>query len=325
MRVAFMTEMPFMGKIPADHLNMRTEFAWMHALDANHHNIRDIDAVKDYDAVLIIFPKGKTFLSAEGSRLVDEPNPVSSLIRSEMVVKLKEKNKKVFFIQEGPCWWFNDYELADQINFINMLREADGFLAHNSHDTLFWKGYLDADKVHVIPTLMLTDHIPDVVWNPQDKVIVGGNFSRWYGGMQSYVVAQEFGVDLWTMTSHSRRDYEEQLIFHLPRVMWNDWMRQLSQFKYAVHLMPTAAAGTFSLNCAYLGIPCIGNEKMDTQKLCHPHLSVDVDDVGHAKELSKRLATDLDFYQEMSVSAKQNYKKHYTKELFLDKMISILK
>lgn len=311
MKIAFLTEMGFTGKIPVDHTNMRTEFAWMHALNACHYNIRNFNQIISYDVVFIIFPKGKTYLSADGSTLSNNMNPISDLLTSDIVSKLKQNNNKVFFIQEGPSWWFNDYELVDQINFINMIREADGLFAHNIHDTLFWKGYLDIDKVHVIPTLMLTDHIPDVKWNPQDKAIIGGNFSRWYGGMQSYIVAQEFGVEMWTMTSHSKRAYEDQIVNHLPRVMWSDWMRQLSEFKYAVHLMPTAAAGTFSLNCAYLGIPCIGNEKMDTQRLCHPHLSVDVDNVAHAKDLAKKLATDSDFYLEMSNIAKINYQQHY--------------
>lgn len=324
MKTAFLTEMSFKGKIPVNHPNMRTEFAWMYALDADHYNIRDYKEIKGYDHVFVIFPKGKVYLSAEGSPLINAENPVTDLLASDLVPTLKQINNKVFFVQEGPCWWFNDYELVDQINFLNMLRESDGIFAHNEYDTLFWKGYLDASKVHVIPTLMITDSIKDVKWNPQDKAIIGGNFSRWYGGMQSYVVAQEFGVDIWTMTSHSKRAYEEQLVNHLPRVMWSDWMKQLSQFKYAVHLMPTAAAGTFSLNCAYFGIPCIGNEKVDTQAVCHPLLSVEVDDVYQAKQLAKKLVVDLDFYEETSKYAKQIYEKYYNKELFLKKIIGIL-
>jgi hypothetical protein len=39
MKIAFLTEMGFVGKIPENHPNMRTEFAWMHALDADHYNI----------------------------------------------------------------------------------------------------------------------------------------------------------------------------------------------------------------------------------------------------------------------------------------------
>ena len=73
-------------------------------------------------------------------------------------------------------------------------------------------------------------------------------------------------------------------------------MNVLSTFKYAVHLMPTVAAGTFSLNCAYFGIPCIGNIKVDTQRFCHPDLSVAVDDVSKARTLAHRLQNDSDFY-----------------------------
>ena len=38
-KIAFLSEMGFVGKIAANHPNMRTEFAWMHALDADHYNI----------------------------------------------------------------------------------------------------------------------------------------------------------------------------------------------------------------------------------------------------------------------------------------------
>ena len=107
------------------------------------------------------------------------------------------------------------------------------------------------------------------------------------------------------------REGEDQLIHHLPRVQWIDWMKQLSSFKYAVHLMPTVAAGTFSLNCAYLGVPCIGNKLVDTQRLCHPELSVDVNDIESATALAKRLATDSDFYKACSIAAQTNYKKEY--------------
>ena len=38
MKIAFFTEMGFGGKIPRNHDNMRTEFAWMCALNADHHS-----------------------------------------------------------------------------------------------------------------------------------------------------------------------------------------------------------------------------------------------------------------------------------------------
>ena len=39
-------------------------------------------------------------------------------------------------------------------------------------------------------------------------------------------------------------------------------------------MMRTHAAGTFALNCSYLGIPCIGYKGLDTQSTLHPDLSL---------------------------------------------------
>jgi hypothetical protein len=320
MNIAFLTEMGFVGKIPATHPNMRTEFAWMHALDAIHHNIRDYVNISGYDKVFIIFPKGRVYLDAAGSRLLNESNPVTDLLQSNFIKILKQNNKQVYIVQEGPAWWFHNYEMVDQIEFINMIRQSDGIYAHNEYDTKFWKGY--TDNVFVMPTLMIETPIQHITWKPEDKTIIGGNFSRWYGGMSSYIAAQQFENEIYTISSHSQRDLEDQVVKHLPRVMWTEWMEQLSTFKYAIHLMPTIAAGTFSLNCAYFGIPCIGNESVDTQRLCHPDLSTDVDDVERVVLLVKRLRDDENFYLECSKTAKENYRKYYNLEDFNIKIIN---
>jgi uncharacterized membrane protein YfbV (UPF0208 family) len=320
MKIAFLTEMGFAGKIPADHPNMRTEFAWMHALDADHYNIYKYPEISDYDHVFVIFPKGKTYLSSEGTRLADHVNPVSNLLVLDIISKLKQNNKQIHYVQEGPHWWFNDYEIADQINFFNMLQDVDSIYAHNEFDANYYRGLCKDKPVTVIPTLMIETLIKNIKPTSENKVIIGGNFARWYGGFESYIVAQEFDSPIWGQTSHAMRDSEDQLFNHLPRVTWIEWMQQLSQFKYAVHLMPTVAAGTFSLNCAYFGIPCIGNIKVDTQRLCHPELSVDVSDIEQAVYLANKLKTDLEFYSECSNIAKQNYNHYYNIETWKNKI-----
>jgi hypothetical protein len=320
MKIAFLTEMGFAGKISADHPNMRTEFAWMFALDADHHNIYKYPEISDYDHVFVIFPKGKTYLSSEGTRLADHVNPVSNLLVLDIISKLKQNNKQVHYVQEGPHWWFNDYEIDDQIYFYNMLSNCDSIYAHNESDVVYYKGLFKDKPVQVIPTLMIETLTKHIKPEPAEKVIIGGNFARWYGGFESYIVAQEFDSPIWGQTSHAMRDNEGQLFNHLPRVTWIEWMQQLSQFKYAVHLMPTVAAGTFGLNCAYFGIPCIGNIKVDTQRLCHPELSVDVSDIQQAVYLANKLKTDPEFYSECSNVAKQNYNQHYNIETWKNKI-----
>jgi hypothetical protein len=329
MKIAFLTEMPFIGKVPSNHPNMRTEFAWMHALDADHYNLHLFGSDKNltgYDHIFIIFPKGKTFLSSEGSKLVEGVNPVSELLRQPIVEKLKERgNKKIHYVQEGPHWWWNDYEIADQIYFFNFLQSCDSIFTHNSADVNYYKGFFPDKEVRPIFTLMIDTLIKDIVPTKEDKVIIGGNFARWYGGFESYMVASQFELPIWGQESHAKRNQESMLenLTHFPRLIWVDWMKNISTFKYAVHMMPTVAAGTFALNCAYFGIPCIGNNKVDTQQYCHPALSVDVEDIDSARRLAKALKDPV-FYKRCSDLAKEQYHNLYSQEVWTNRMKNYL-
>ena len=326
MKVAFLTETGYTGKWPVDFPNARTEVAWQIALNADHFPITHNKQVSGYDHVFIIFPKGQVNLNAVGAKIANTPNPFSDLLASSpyWMDNLKEQNGGVYFVQEGPHWMYTELEVADQIYFYNMLDKMDAIFVHNNEDQKYYTGLVPNKIVTTIPTLMIEDLIKDVEWKPEDKAIIGGNFARWYGGFESFIIAQEFNIPVWGQTSHAMREHEGQFVHHLPRVQWVDWIKQLSTFKYAVHLMPTVAAGTFSLNCSYLGIPCIGNKMVDTQIVCQPDLAVDVHDLNTARHLAKRLVEDKDFYEHCSVTAKRNYQEYYTLTVWKEKMKRIL-
>ena len=299
MKSAFLTEMNFTGKVPKEHPNMRTEFAWMRTLKADHFCIHDYKQVKEYDAVFIIFPKSTVKLNAVGSEMI----PIHGIDRdmsiysSPVVETLKTNNKKVCNVQEGPSWFFNEYDMDIQFHFYNQLAACDILFAHNQLDVNFYKGLFPSKTVDVIPTLMIAPK--SILKNEtENKAIIGGNFARWYGGFQSYMVASIFECPIFVPSSHCKRVGEEQVpnLTHLPWVQWNDWMQQLSTFKYAVNLMPTVAAGTFSMNCAYWGIPCIGNKDVDTQKYLFPSLSVDITNVKLANSCAESLLDQSTYY-----------------------------
>jgi hypothetical protein len=308
MKTAFLTEMGFHGKIPPEHTNMRTEFCWMYALQADHFNIHEYEQIKEYDVVFIIFPKATVKLNTVGVEMSTPGVDKDISIYSKPVVEtLKKNNSKVCNIQEGPSWFFNEYDIVTQFNFYNQLAECDILFAHNECDTHFYKGLFPQSKMAVIPTLMIVNRFnTPCMYKTEEKAIIGGNFCHWYGGFQSYVVATEFNCPIYVPSSHCKRKGEEAVpnLKHLPWVMWNDWMLQLYSFKYAVNLMPTVAAGTFSLNCAYFGIPCIGNEKIDTQQNLFPELSFDVNDVYGARFVAMQLRDNKEFYEHISYYAK---------------------
>ena len=311
MKTAFLSESHFQGKVPPNHSNMRTEMAWQSALQSDHFNIHDYSTVHGYDVVFIIFPKATVKLNTVGIEMttpgVDKD---ISIYSTDIVARLKKSNQLVCAVQEGPSWFFNEYDMLTQFNFYNQLAECNIIFAHNEYDTHFYKGLFPRTRIKTIPTLMIVnDDTCPFQAAPEDKAIIGGNFCRWYGGFQSYLVATEFNCPIFVPTSHCKRHGEEQVpnLKHLPWVFWTKWMEQLSTFKYAVNLMPTIAAGTFSLNCAYYGIPCIGNEKVDTQLAFFPDLSVDVHDVFQARHQAI-LLLNKDYYEGASHHAKKTFK-----------------
>ena len=97
----------------SNHNNMRTEFAWMYALKADHFNIHNYSHVHDYDVVFIIFPKATVKLNAVGIEMTTpEIDKDISIYSSNIVTCLKQTNQIVCAIQEGPAG-FNEYDLVN--------------------------------------------------------------------------------------------------------------------------------------------------------------------------------------------------------------------
>ena len=304
MEIAFFTEMGFEGKVPRNHPNMRTEFAWMCALNADHHSIIKAPFITEkYDLGIVIIPKKNPELNLDDIRL---------------------SCKKIAVMQEGPNWYWQDYDLAKQIWYYNTLTSADVIFTHNEVDKTYYQGLTNHKDVRVMSSLMIEDAIDiDSLMPPKyrGEVIIGGNFVSWYGGFDSYIVASEISDKVFAPSMGRKQEGEEQLLNHLPYYNWRDWITQLSKFKYGVHLMRTHAAGTFALNCAYLGIPCIGYKGLNTQEICHPDLTVEIGDLVTAKKLITLLENDSTFYNNCSQTAIDNYKNNYTEKIFKQKFL----
>ena len=294
MEVAFFTEMGFTGKVPRTHTNMRTEFAWMVASNADHYNINQIPD-KRYDLGITIIPK---------------KNPEFDLS------KLKTVCNKVAVMQVGTHWYFQDYTLDKQINYFNTLRQADIIYVHNESDKKYYYGLTSHRDIRVMKSLMIDDAVGEVKQVKREGVIIGGNFVSWYGGFDSYIVASSIYDNVSAPAMGRKQQGEEQLVNILPYMEWKDWIHKLNEFKVGVHLMRTHAAGTFALNCAYLGLPCIGYKGLDTQELCHPDLTVEVGDLDKAKYLIKKLVSDDNFYYINSTKAKSLYIENFNESKF---------
>ena len=313
-RIAFFSESNFDGTIPRDLENMRTEYAWYVGLGATHHYVGHLPSMEDnmYDLGIIIIPKTK----------------IEQLMQVDLVKQMKRVCKKIGYMQEGPYWFFQDYPLEQQVWYFNTLMEMDVIFGHNQADVDYFKGLTQKKHVYQNPSLMITDKIEPHIVNSDARsgVIIGGNMVRWYGGFDSYIIAQEFGEDIFAPSMGRKIEREEEMeITHLPYMNWINWMNNLSRFKYAVHLMPTFAAGTFALNCAYHGIPCIGYKGLDTQSKCHPQLTVKMNDLDGARKLANQLKNDNGFYETQSETAKRNFFAFFGEKEYIYTMRRIIK
>ena len=302
MKIGFFSEAGYEGKVPRNYDNMRTDVAWVCALDATHHPIPKLRSLPNnlYDVGVMILPKNR-------KPLLDWfPNPV--------LEEYRRVCKKVTIMQESYYNYWQDSPIAEQIWYFNFITEMDLIFCHNDIDLLYYNGLTNV-RTELLPSVMITD---DVVRRSEwgDGVIIGGNWVWAYGGFDSYQVGLELTDDITAVTTGRMKPEEEQVLKHLPWMMWGEWIKTLSQFNVGIQL-GTASAGTFNLNCSFHGIPCIGYSNVNTQKILHPLTTVEVGEIDKAKEIANRLKDDK-FYELCMDTTLKRYESHYTEKVFVE-------
>ena len=299
MKVGFFSEAGYEGKVPRNHFNMRTDVAWVCALEAYHCPIPMIDTIENnsFDVGVMILPKNR-------KPLLDYP----------LLEHYRRVCKKVTVMQESYYNYWQDSSIAEQIWYFNFLAEMDLIFCHNDVDLKYYNGLTNV-RTELLPTVMITDDIiPRNEWG--DGVIIGGNWVKDYGGFDSYQVALEITDDITAITTGRMKNEEKNLFKHLDWMPWSEWIKTLSQYNIGVQL-GTAAAGTFNLNCSFYGIPCIAYSNSNTQRILHPKTTVELGDVVRAKEIARKLKNKK-FYDECMKDTMNNYEKYYSEKRFLE-------
>ena len=309
MQIAFFSEGGYSGKIPRN-IPMRTDQAWICALNAVHHCVFKLNELNQkYDIGVVIIPKEKN-----REHLVKQQYPLIDNIRNYC--------NKVIIMQEGCHWDWMEDPVDTMVWFYNQLLKADLLLCHNDADVQYYQGITDI-KSFVLPTLMIEDIVKTA---PQeDRVFVAGNWHLTYRGFDAWVISNEFDMPKYGFKAGKYKEGEDiNGINYLPWMQWDQFMLELSKCKYGIQTYQSSA-GQFPLNCAYLGIPCIGYNDVNTQRDLFPSLSVDRGDIGAARKIANELQNNKDWYRECSKIAKFNYHQWYKEEKFLENWNKIIK
>ena len=299
MKIGFFSEAGYEGKVPRNHPNMRTDVAWVCALNATHHPIPTLQNLPNnlYDVGIMIIPKKR-------ERLLNYP----------LLEQYRRVCKKVTVMQESYYNYWQDSPIAEQIWYFNFITEMDLIFCHNDVDLLYYSGLTNI-RTELLPSLMITDGI-ERKEDLGEGLIIGGNWVRDYGGFDSYQVGLEITDDITAVTTGRMKKEEEQMLKHLPWMMWSEWIKVLSKFKYGVQL-GTAAAGTFNLNCSFHGIPCIAYSNSNTQNILHPLTTVELGDMDNAKHIARKLKDDK-FYKLCSETTLKRYELYYSESKFIE-------
>lgn len=324
MNILFLSEANFYGKVRRDFPNMRTDMAWQCALESDHvplqalYNNETVAIRKAHQQGMILTGRYDWAIV-----IIPKKNPEFAI---ESLPKIRAKADKVAVMQEGAFWYYQDYPVKTQMRYLQFLCEVELIFCHNEKDKNYYQGIVkDHVPVEVLPTLIIEDSVKDLPDVDRNGTMIGGNFVSWYGGMDSMIVAAEYEEEIYAPSMGRKQEGEDSLdIHHYQYMNWVEWIKTLNKHKYAVHLMRTHAAGTFALNCAMLGIPCIGYEGLDTQQNCFPTLTVPDGHLHDACKMAYELKSDEDYYKYISDMAKDVYSKLYSEHKFLEKINEIL-
>lgn len=316
--IAFFTENNFTGKLQRNQ-GGRLDLNWLIGLNATHYPFTNpnFDSFNHYG--FIIVPK---------------KNPEKAF---NFFWENQNICEKWCVMQEGNHQIWQDFSVENQIAYLSFLSEIDFIFAHNEQDRLYFKGLFPEKEVHCLPALLIEESIPSIPYEDRSGSMISGNMTTWYGGMDSFIVGQILGEQVYAPSMGRRQPNEERIegLIHLPYMNWQEWFLELNKRKYGVNLMRTFAAGSFSLACARLKVPCLGwgrnddnelsPEGTDTQRLLFPELTVPTGNMVKMIQVAKHLRDNSLFYDHVVEYAAKAYDEIYSERIFINKMKDILK
>ena len=311
------TEMGLEGKMPKDYPNMRVLESQMMAWDCHHVPLpKVLQEDKKYEGnAVVVLPKGNM-----------EKEIIAWLVQNHfnIIKEVKEQvTGEVWFYQDGEAGYWNQHIVTLQIWWYNNVASCDKIICPNETDIKYYKGMFKSKPVSVMRSIMA--YVPEGIDKSEPKTIISGPIWREYNGFDQILIAKHFNAPIWIPPMGQDRMPKDSWdtagslgVNYLKYTDWKTWMQQLSSYSYAVNMPGVTCAASFSLNCAWWGIPCVGNSHADTQRICYPETSVEYNDIEAAIKIADKLVEDKEFYNKVSKDAKRIAREEFTKQKFLE-------
>lgn len=257
--------------------------------------------------------------------------PVSNeLLKLKSLMPLMDNNS-VFINQESDIFSWFDWGAEEQETYIQLLSKCKAFCYHNEYDA-------SVMKVFTKNLIKYSGCINYFVESPKkfnegNYVILPNPLKGYQRGLITHKIASDCikNTTIYA-TKYPRPKQIHPSVIFIPRPdLYNvdgielvdrmgveDWIGFIHGAKFGIDIYRDFSGGNVSLEFGSLGVPLIGNIKLDTQRDIFPDLSFEFNDYDNIKKCIHLLLEDKDFFEEVSHKALINTKQKYNSELVIN-------
>lgn len=247
--------------------------------------------------------------------------PVHDELNKLKIIDSLIDNNDIYIIQEGSVWCWMDWGAPEQELYIKLLSQAKAFLCSNKFDgemmSLFTCDY-------VLSPPCTNFFIDEDRKNLGDYIFIVNPYKGYQKGMMSHKLVYDSapkGINIYSLdydrSPHIGRNISVPDSYSMPGfkklkyMQHNEFVSTVYNSRFGVDIHRDFSAGQTAVDFGSLGVPLVGNIKLDAQREIFPDISFEWNDYDNIKKHIKLLSIDDDFCKEVGKKALENTKLKY--------------
>ena len=260
--------------------------------------------------------------------------PVGDELAKLKIIQQLIPNNKVFIIQEGNFRDWYEWSATEQELYIECISTCTAFMCNT--DVI--------DEARVFAERLLHGRICTNLFTESPRgwggeyVFLINPIKRFQTGMIAHKLVRDsvpMEVPVFSMKYtrpsnpvpyHAYPDsYKMPGFTLLDRCSPDEWLGRIYNCRFGVDIARDYAGGNSALEFASLGIPLIGNIKLESQSDLFPDVSFEYNDSKNIKNAIKMLLNDKDFYNEVATKAHNRAINHWNSHVVVNEFKENLK
>ena len=231
-------------------------------------------------------------------------------------------NNDVYINGEGTIWeWMDDWPAPEQELYIKLLSKCKAYVVANEFDQHQIRLFTPTTfKVGPCTNKFVEEARKEL----GEYIFIANPSKRYQRGMMSHKLVYDSApknIEVYSLKYNRKPHIGNSLSLpdsysmpgfkQLDRMDWEKFMAVTYNSRFGVDIHRDFSAGQTAVDFGSLGVPLVGNIKLDAQRIIFPDLSFEWDEYEKIKECIHLLSVDDDFCLDMGKKALENTKKYY--------------